>query len=320
MRIKLPTARESRDTLPILLFAKRPSHPFVPLGDHAAVARSTGPGRPQGRRLSALPWTGASTMAGFVFIRSKVRLAIAILSLAIIIDAPQSSDAMARKHAPISTSQGVHLAGFIAEAAERFGIPASWIHAVIGVESAGDRRAISPKGAMGLMQIMPKTYADLRSSYGLGRNPFDPHDNILAGAAYLREMHDLYGSPGFLAAYNAGPERYEDHLTTGRPLPVETQTYVAKLASQLGLRQENDGGRIKVANAERTPWNRGPLFFVQEIVQQLTPKPVVQSAVRSSSDMPITRSVKARSAVDVTALVPQRHDLFVRRVASETRP
>ena len=66
-------------------------------------------------------------------------------------------------------------------------------------------RAISPKGAMGLMQLMPETWAALRARYGLGRDAFDPHDNILAGAAFLREMHDRYGSPGFLAAYNAGP-------------------------------------------------------------------------------------------------------------------
>jgi integrase len=56
---------------------------------------------------------------------------------------------------------------------------------------------------------------------------YDPHDNILAAAAYLRELHDRYGAPGFLAAYNAGPVRYEEHLTTGRPLPAETRAYVA---------------------------------------------------------------------------------------------
>ena len=72
-------------------------------------------------------------------------------------------------------------------------------------ESGGDARALSPKGAMGLMQIMPGTWAELRLRYGLGADPYDPHDNITAGAAYLREMHDRYGEPGFLAAYNAGP-------------------------------------------------------------------------------------------------------------------
>ena len=73
---------------------------------------------------------------------------------------------------------------------------------------------------MGLMQIMPKTYAELRARHRLGPDAYDPRDNILAGAAYLREMLDRYGSPGFLAAYNAGPLRYDQHLATGRPLPA----------------------------------------------------------------------------------------------------
>src|SRR3546814_10577379 len=90
-------------------------------------------------------------------------------------------------------------AAFVAEAAQRFGIPEAWIRAVMRVESRGDVRAVSPKGAMGLMQLMPDTWANLRVRLGLGANPYDPRDNILAGAAYLREMHDRYGSPGFLA-------------------------------------------------------------------------------------------------------------------------
>src|SRR3546814_19834934 len=76
---------------------------------------------------------------------------------------------------------------------------------VMRVESRVDVRAVSPKGAMGLRRLMPDTWASLRVRLGLGANPYDPRDNILAGAAYLREMHDRYGSPGFLAAYNAGP-------------------------------------------------------------------------------------------------------------------
>jgi hypothetical protein len=119
---------------------------------------------------------------------------------------------------------------FIAEASRRFDVPTAWIRAVMHVESVGDVRARSPKGAMGLMQIMPETYAASRARYALGANPYDPHDNILAGAAYLHEMHDRYGAPGLLAAYNAGPRRYEEHLRTGRPLPLETQRYVAMLA------------------------------------------------------------------------------------------
>ena len=90
------------------------------------------------------------------------------------------------------------LRGILAEASHRFGIPELWIRAVIQAESLGDVRAVSPKGAIGLMQIMPETWSDLRLRYDLGADPFDPHDNIAAGAAYLRELHDRYGDPGFL--------------------------------------------------------------------------------------------------------------------------
>jgi soluble lytic murein transglycosylase-like protein len=80
---------------------------------------------------------------------------------------------------------------------------------------------------MGLMQLMPGTWVELSVSYGLGLDPFDPRDNILAGTAYLKEMHDRFGSAGFLAAYDAGPSRYEQHLATGQPLPPDTVDYVA---------------------------------------------------------------------------------------------
>lgn len=118
----------------------------------------------------------------------------------------------------------------IAESAQCFDLPASWIGAVLSAESAGDPHAVSPKGAMGLMQIMPGTWAELRAQLGLGTDPFDPRDNILAGAAYLRRMRDRYGYPGLFAAYNAGPARYEEHMKTGTPLPAETRRYLATLA------------------------------------------------------------------------------------------
>jgi transglycosylase-like protein with SLT domain len=89
---------------------------------------------------------------------------------------------------------------------------------------------------------MPNTWVELRARYGLGADPYDPHDNILAGAAYIRELHDGYGSPSFLAAYNAEPRRYEHHLATDRPLADETQAYVATLASIIESKQT--GGKI----------------------------------------------------------------------------
>jgi hypothetical protein len=130
-------------------------------------------------------------------------------------------------------AQTIHAAE-ISAASQRFGIPEAWIRAVMRAESAGDRHAVSHRGAMGLMQVMPATWAGLRALHGLGADPFAPHDNILAGTAYLREMLDRFGSvPLMLAAYNAGPRRVEAHLATGQPLPAETRAYIATLAPLL---------------------------------------------------------------------------------------
>jgi membrane-bound lytic murein transglycosylase B len=154
---------------------------------------------------------------------------------------------------------GDFYAAYVAEAAQRFGVPAHWILAVIRKESAGDARAVSPeKGAMGLMQIMRRTWDELRARYGLGRDPFDPRDNILAGAAYLRELHDRFGSPGFLAAYNAGPTRYAEHLATGRPLPRETRDYVAALAPLIGASVAAEGHEQSAVLT--VDWRTAPLF------------------------------------------------------------
>lgn len=165
----------------------------------------------------------------------------------------------------------------IAEAAQRFGLPSYWIRAVIAVESAGDRRAVSHAGAMGLMQVMPGTWAELRAAHGLGSDPFDPRDNILAGTAYLRAMYDRFGSPGFLSAYNAGPGRYAEHLATGRPLPRETRDYVATLAPVIA-------GEAPVPNASQPPadWRDAPLFAGGAIARSLDAgAPAVGDAPRS---------------------------------------
>ena len=123
---------------------------------------------------------------------------------------------------------------YIAEASQKYDVPDGWIRAVMRQESGGqlflDGQLItSSAGAMGLMQVMPETYDELRARYDLGSDPYDPHDNIMAGAAYMRELYDIYGAPGFLAAYNAGPKRLDDYLTRNRPLPDETRHYVANI-------------------------------------------------------------------------------------------
>ena len=132
-----------------------------------------------------------------------------------------------------STMQQSALTAYVEDASQRFALPAKWIWAVMQQESAGKRLALSPKGAMGLMQLMPQTWRLMQQQHNLGADPYDAKDNILAGAAYLREMHDRFGTDGFLAAYNAGPGRFDAHLKTGRPLPDETRKYVAKISQRL---------------------------------------------------------------------------------------
>ena len=122
----------------------------------------------------------------------------------------------------------------IAEASSRFGIPSSWIEQVMRAESRGrtqlgGRPIRSPKGAMGLMQLMPGTWAEMRERLGLGLDPDDPRDNIVAGTFYLRLLYDRFGYPGLFAAYNAGPARYEKYLAGGS-LPAETIAYLAGIS------------------------------------------------------------------------------------------
>jgi len=151
-------------------------------------------------------------------------LRLAILALALVWASPATADPLDRWSADI------------AEASARFGIPADWIRRVMRAESGGrtmlgGRPIVSHAGAMGLMQLMPGTWAEVRAQLGLGRDPHEPRDNILAGTYYLRLMHDRFGYPGLFAAYNAGPARYAQHLA-GRRLPRETVAYVAQLSGR----------------------------------------------------------------------------------------
>src|SRR5216683_3321963 len=304
-------AMRARPARPIPLFDRKPVNPFVPIGILRAVARSLGQepapdlirGRPQaGAR--ALPLTEASTVArsrpvgGGARARGLIMTAIVLAMTGGSISAV-SAASVKTQSAPMVTTNPVNpYAGYIAEASRRFGIPESWIRAVMRVESRGEVKAVSPKGAIGLMQIMPDTWAGLRLRYRLGRNPRDPHDNILAGAAYLREMHDRYGAAGFLAAYNAGPGRYVEYVAAGRPLPAETRAYVAALAPLIG---GDPVDRAVAIAAGATAWIRAPLFAV---VADST-----SSAHRSQSD----GRLHARPVADLSGLEP-RHDWHSRDV------
>ena len=137
--------------------------------------------------------------------------------------------------APAAANPVDHWSDHIAEASARFGVPEAWIRRVMQAESGGrthlnGRPILSHAGAMGLMQLMPGTWREVRALLGLGADPHHPRDNILAGTFYLRAMYDRFGYPGLFAAYNAGPRRYAEHLVTGRRLPRETVAYVSAIA------------------------------------------------------------------------------------------
>lgn len=151
--------------------------------------------------------------------------------------------------------------GFMAEASRRFHVPKTWIRAVMARESGGrtmlgeGKPIVSSAGALGLMQVLPETYEQMATAHGLGANPFDAHDNIMAGTAYLDWLHRKYGYPQMFAAYNAGPGKLEDHLAHGVNLPAETRAYVGgidtalnggKSRSELVAFTQPDGETVKI--------------------------------------------------------------------------
>jgi hypothetical protein len=276
----------------IPLFDRRRHHSFVPTEEWSAGARGFRPGRPPGRRGSVSHWTEASTLARSPLVgRASVLVMLLVLGLTSLSIGSEASggrpNLMVEAHARWSS--------FVAEAAQRFSIPMNWIWSVIRIESQGYARAVSPKGAIGLMQIMPRTYTALRDRHHLGADPFNPRDNILAGSAYLREMYDRYGSPGFLAAYNAGPQRYEDHLNGRRALPDETRAYLGKLSSAVaGVRAEN------------AVFIRSNAASTTQIGLFATRGNVMSIPGRSATVEPMPRA----RVVDLSALVPRSIGLF----------
>lgn len=192
-------------------------------------------------------------------LRSATRPALALLG-GLCITCVLPALAVAHDRTVVTPSVRSPYEAHIAEAASRFRLPPAWIRAVLAAESAGVVRATSRKGAMGLMQIVPETWSDLRARYRLGGDPYDPRDNIIAGSAYIRELLDRYGFPGWIAAYNAGPGRYEMSLQ-GRRLPAETRAYVAAVAAAI----VDDGMTKAISSAvsARPGWKFAPLFVAQ---------------------------------------------------------
>lgn len=225
----------------ILSLFGRFAGPFlVPVEILSVVGRGRGQGRPVGRRVSRLALDAAKSGRTLIATRATVktpraRRASAVWIAVFSLLASGLPAAAAQTDTPLSvqTDSGPTIAQAVSEAASRFGLPEAWIYAVMRQESGGRVDAVSAKGAMGLLQLMPATWRELTLELGLGSDPYDVRANVLAGSAYLRRMYDRFGSPGFLAAYNAGPQRYSDHLAGSQPLPSETRIYVQRVAPLL---------------------------------------------------------------------------------------
>ena len=190
--------------------------------------------------------------------------ALKAAGLCVLLVSPQDAASPCPPPLAISSPNVDRWSILIEQASQRFAIPRQWIRAVMARESAGlttlDVKPITSRaGAMGLMQLMPETWSDMRTQYDLGDNPFDPHDNIFAGTAYLRAMFERYGYPGLLAAYHAGPGRMDAYLRGQKPLPEATQTYLESLVPGIEItpvRAQNPAARSAKSGPD-------PLFFVR---------------------------------------------------------
>ncbi|WP_434613242.1 transglycosylase SLT domain-containing protein [Azospirillum sp. B2RO_4] len=193
----------------------------------------------------------------------------------------------------------------IREASQKYDMPEKWIRAVMMRESNGRATTNSGKvltssaGALGLMQVMPGTYELMRTQYGLGPDPSDPHDNIMAGTAYLREMYDLFGAPGFLAAYNCGPACYAQHLAGKQRLPRETKLYLAALTPVLrgvGPREPSQAAGASAIEVAVVPDDAPKPHGGKPAAppQRSEPAPVVVASVEPGSRAPESRAVEPR--------------------------
>lgn len=199
---------------------------------------------------------------------------LALLALALAFAAPAAANPLDR------------WSDHIAEASARFGIPEAWIRRVMQAESGGrtilnGRPITSPAGAQGLMQVMPGTWLALRAAHGLGLDPHDPRDNILAGTAYLRAMYDRFGYPGLFAAYNAGPARYAEHLSRGRRLPTETVAYVARVSGRFAGDQSAAAAPVMPAMSVERP----SLFAIRNEGSATQDQPAQSMPSRPSSPL-----------------------------------
>ena len=213
---------------------------------------------------------------------------------------------------------------YITEASTRFDVPDRWIREVMRVESGGKlyhggSLVTSPVGAMGLMQVMPATFDEMRGQFnGIGDDPYDPHNSILAGTAYIRQMYDVYGSPGFLAAYNAGPGNLDAYLTRGRRLPAETRHYVAMIAPYIRDSSPNNRSQADMLAMNHVAASPEPVEVAEADGEEpAPPAPRAQAPSRSErlAEARSERQAEARSE----RLAEARSERQAERVAARER-
>jgi cell division protein FtsN len=203
---------------------------------------------------------------------------------------------------------------YIQAAASRFDVPQQWIRQVMQVESGGHEYLdgaliVSSAGAMGLMQLEPETYDEMAARYGLGSDPFNPYDNIMAGTGYIHEMYEVYGSPGFLAAYNAGPGRLDNYMDYHQPLPHETTHYVAMIAPQIqgyypSHRSEADQLALNTLPASEAPGLLPPGFAPDQPPPNVPGNPIAPAVAVAMLTPPSEPESAVYTAQPVTTPMP----------------
>ena len=272
-----------------------PSRPGVARPLRAAALQGGG----QAGAPSASPLTAASTMAALRHLGT-------ILCVVVILAASMLSSGAAHAEQELSATRRPNdlsvppFAAFVTEASKRFGVPEHWIRAVMHVESGANQRAQSQKGAMGLMQIMPKTRTELRARYGLGADSYDPRDNIWL------VLHTSANSTIATARQGSSPPTMQDLDATNviwgtsRPLPDETQAYVATLAPIINHARTN----VQLGAVTRSfAWASSSLFAARSAG--------ISPDGSSRADMRQNRTSRAHGTVDLSALVPHSRNLLV---------
>jgi len=166
---------------------------------------------------------------------------------------------------------------------------------------------------MGLMQLMPGTWVRLRIQLHLGPDPFDPADNIRAGARYLRELYDQYGLEGAIAAYHSGPARYEEHLRTGKALPDSTLNYLSRVLASINRKAADEplfvqqSSRMKAGMSTRDVSTSAALSG-RSWAEELTPSQSLFISLKHADRLPASTLPDAKDAPPEADGKPDRSD------------